>query len=276
MYGRKVTERIFQLVSLIQFSQFIVENVNNFMFCRHFEVAYFLVNSTHLRIIFHVQGELMRLINLKLSLICDIFTFGRSISRHAFDLKCVTWRSSILTPSDSNNHPLELKNNIKRSKQNSRSIYFSSHVESSADVYDTSRLTFPKSKFRTWHVLIWFHCILLCVTSLFLIFSSTWHRSIWSLDMDDLIHLASENEFLGYIFDPVLSAIKRVVATIPSYILDSFLKIKKSMSWAFWWSSLSSWGWSVARDSVSRSVCSSYWMSAQNSRSLSSIPCSRA
>ena len=45
--------------------------------------------------------------------------------------------------------------------------------------------------------------------------------------MVDLIHLASEIEFLGYIFDPDLSAIKRVVATIPSYILDSFLKIKK-------------------------------------------------
>ena len=45
--------------------------------------------------------------------------------------------------------------------------------------------------------------------------------------MTDLIHHASEIEFLGYIFDPVLSAIKRVVATIPSNILDLFLKIKK-------------------------------------------------
>ena len=44
--------------------------------------------------------------------------------------------------------------------------------------------------------------------------------------MIDLIHLTSEIEFLGYIFDPDLSTIKRVVVTIPSYILDSFLKIK--------------------------------------------------
>ena len=56
------------------------------MFCRHVEVAYFLVHSTHWQIIFHLQRKLMRLINLKLCLICDIFTFDRSISRHAFDL----------------------------------------------------------------------------------------------------------------------------------------------------------------------------------------------
>ena len=173
MYGRKVTERIFQLVSLIQNSQFIVENVNNLMFCRHFEVAYFLVHSTHLRIIFLPLTRKTHEINQS-----KIVSNLRHLHLRQIDFpsrvrpKCVTWRSSILTPSDSNNHPLELKNNTKRSKQNSRSIYFRSHVESSADVYHTSRLTFPKSKFRTWRVLIWFHCILLCVTSLFLTFSS--------------------------------------------------------------------------------------------------------
>ena len=45
--------------------------------------------------------------------------------------------------------------------------------------------------------------------------------------MIDLIHLASEIEFLGYIFDPDLSAIKRVVATIPVMYWIRFLKSKK-------------------------------------------------
>ena len=184
--------------------------------------------------------------------------------------KCVRWRSSILTPSDSNNHPLELKNNIKRSKQNSRSIYFSSRVESSSDVYHTSRPTFPKSKFRTWHVLIWFHCILLCVTSLFLIFSSAWYRSIWSLDYGRLIHLAILRIHLRS-WPQCYQARRR---NDPQLSIGFVSLNQKNMSWVFWWSSLSSWGWYAARDSVSRSVCSSYWMSAQNSRSLSSIPCS--
>ena len=50
-------------------------------------------------------------------------------------------------------------------KTYSRSVCFSSHVESSADLYSASSRTFPKSTGRTWLVLTRLRCILLSVTS---------------------------------------------------------------------------------------------------------------
>ena len=47
----------------------------------------------------------------------------------------------------------------------STSVCFSSHVESSADLYSASSRTFSKSTDRTWLVLIRLRCILLRVTS---------------------------------------------------------------------------------------------------------------
>ena len=79
-----------------------------FIFCRHIETARFLVHSTQLRsFIFHLQGKLQQ-INHNLKFCPNVWHLHVRETDFPSRVrpKCVTWRSTMSTPSDiANHHP---------------------------------------------------------------------------------------------------------------------------------------------------------------------------